>query len=133
MAYSNAVDNTAVERNERIVDEVLPAATSSVTAKDIPSALSGSKRSGLTLADVPSVLSGSRRSGLTEGTGVLPTPTLAPLAVDTSHLDTAYKRTIVLDGHGAPSSNVRTDDERKSHSRRRQLRKAFSRANKEEM
>jgi metal transporter CNNM len=132
MAYSNAVDNTAVERNERIVDEVLPAAMSSVTAKDIPSALSGSKRSGLTLADVPSVLSGSRRSGLTESTGVLPTPTLAPLAVDTSHLDTAYKRTIVLDGHGAPSSNVRTDDERKAHSRRRQLRKAFSRARKEE-
>ena len=141
MAYSNAVDNTAVERNERIVDEVLPAAMSSVTAKDIPSALSGSKRSGLTLADVPSVLSGSKRSGLTsaletpgktESTGVLPTPTLAPLAVDTSHDDTAYKRTIVLDDHGSPSSNIRTDDERTAHSRRRQLRKAFSRASREE-
>lgn len=131
MAYSNAVDNTAVERNERIVDETLPTAIPSVTTKDKPSALGGSTK------DVLSALGESKRSGLTSAlktpgktdsaaqTGsVLPSP-----KGDSVNLETAYKRTIVLDGLSAPSS---IDDERKAHSRRRQLRKAFSRASREE-
>lgn len=132
MAYSNAVDNTAVERNERIVGETLPTAVPSVSTKDKLSALGGSTK------DVLGALGGSKRPGLTSALempgkiDVLPSSTITPPKGDSANLETAYKRTIVLDGLSAPSSNARTDDERKAHSRRRQLRKAFNRASREE-
>ena len=123
-AFYNAVDNTAVERTDRNIEDAPPAdAISSIATRDLPGVPSGSSGFGSTLAlgNIVSCIADS-----TAQTACLLQPpnsdaTTQPPgdAVHLEHLSSTL-------------STTQTAEEGKAHSRRRQLRKAFSRARKEE-
>jgi metal transporter CNNM len=121
-AFYNAVDNSAVERTVRNVEGASPAVSMSSTAtKDSSCVPSGNNGSGSML--VPGNVAPARADGIAQTGSLLQPPTRHVLPQppgDVVH----FEHTI--------SNNIQIDEERKDHSRRRQLRKAFSRARKAE-
>ena len=116
-AFYNAVDNTAVERTDRNIEGAPPAdVISSIATRDSPGVPSGSSGSGSTLA-LGNIV--SCRADSTAQTACL----LQPPNSDA---------TTQPPGDSSTLSTTQSAEERKAHSRRRQLRKAFSRARKEE-
>jgi hypothetical protein len=124
-AFYNAVDNTAVERTDRNIEDAPPAdAMSSIATRDLLGVPSGSSGSGSTLVALGNIV--SCRADSTAQTACLLQPpnsdaTTQPPgdAVHLEHLTSTL-------------STTQTAEEGKAHLWRRQLRKAFSRARKED-
>ena len=123
-AFYNAVDNTAVERTDHNIEGAPPAdAMSSIATRDSPGVPSGSSGSGSTLA-LGNIV--SCRADSTAQTACLLQPPKSDAT--TQPPDDA----VHLEHLSSTLSTTQTAEERKAHSRRRQVWKAFSRARKEE-
>ena len=123
-AFYNAVDNTAVERTDHNIEGAPPAdAMSSIATRDSPGVPSGSSGSDSTLA-LGNIV--SCRADSTAQTACL-------LQLPKSDATTQPPDDAVhLEHLSSTLSTTQTAEERKAHSRRRQVWKAFSRARKEE-
>ncbi|KAL3763743.1 hypothetical protein ACHAW5_006187 [Stephanodiscus triporus] len=121
-AFYNAVDNTAVERTDRNVEGAsLAVSMSSIATKDSPCVPSGNNGSGSISA--PGNVASARADGIAQTGSMLQPPT--------RHVPPQPPGDVVHFEHTI-SNNIQMDEEQKAHSRRQQLRRAFSRARKAE-